>query len=315
MRLVIKWNHFAQDSYSYGSQIDFDKELITFENALMPPSFEVKKWYSRTNFQAKRQTPTLPLLKKGESYQLVLDAEAYPQGSLYMHLVFFDRFGQELGSEILKDKQSIFTYPKDAYAYEISLVNAGCKRLVFHSILLQSTFSPQEDVTFLEEKCNPTSPARLNIVFLEHSEDLYYEKDLFTECVNRLGDVIFISDRAENVSMFHPQTEQFIMDCLAKYSEATVYLFAYGPKGNLVASYYDEKIKSAGLFVSPVFEPEETYRSQLKEQGISLHNAEDLIKRASRKHEKSGDISEGFVSSLVHPLRLLIQQFLDKDGS
>ncbi|MCL4935649.1 accessory Sec system protein Asp3 [Streptococcus suis] len=315
MRLEIKWNHLAQDTYSYGSRIDFEKEYISFENPLMPPSFEIKHWYSRTNFQAKRQTPTLPLLKKGCSYQLILDAEAYPQGSIYLRLVFFDRFGQELGFEILKDKKSIFTYPKEAYAYEISLVNAGCERLTFHSMLLQSASYSQENLTFLEEKLNPTSSSCLHIVFLETLEDLYYEKDLFTECMDRLGDIVFVSDRADDVSMVHPQTEQFIMDCVARHPEARVRLVAYGPRGNLAAAYYSEKIKPADLFLSPVFYPIETYHSLLEEQGISLSHVEDLIKRASREREERKDVSEDFVDFLVHPLRILIQQFLDKDGS
>ncbi|WP_180275010.1 accessory Sec system protein Asp3 [Streptococcus suis] len=315
MRLEIKWNHFAQDTYSYGSRIDFEKEAISFENPLMPPSFEIKHWYSRTNFQAKRQTPTLPILKKGASYQLILDAEAYPQGSIYLRVVFFDRFGKELGFEILKDKKASFTYPKEAYSYEIALLNAGCERLTFRSIWLQSVFSPQEELIFLEEKCNPTSSSRLHIVFLEHPEDVYYEKDLFAECIDRLGDIVFVSDRADDVSMFHPQTEQFIMDCVARHPEARVQFFAYGPRGNLAATYYSEKIKPAGLFLSSVFYPIETYHSLLEEQGISLSHVEDLIKRARREREEREDVSEGFVSSLVHPLRFLIQQFLDKDGS
>ncbi|HFI0716563.1 TPA: accessory Sec system protein Asp3 [Streptococcus suis] len=315
MRVEIKWNHFAQDTYSYGSRIDFAKEAIAFENPLMPPSFEVKKWYSRTNFQAKRQTPTLPLLKKGESYQLLLDAEAYPQGSIYLRLVFFDRFGQELGFEILKDKESIFTYPKESYAYEIALVNAGCESLTFHSMLLQSTLPPQEELTFLEEKLNSTSPSRLHIVFLEKPEDVYYEKDLFTACIDRLGDLVFVSDRADNVSMLHPQTEEFIMDCVARHQGARVQLVAYGPRGNLAASYYAEKIKPERLFLSPVSYPLATYDWLLQEQGLSQYKVEELMKGSqSGKVDEGQDVGKTVVSSLVHPLRLLIQQFLDKDG-
>ncbi|MDW8765084.1 accessory Sec system protein Asp3 [Streptococcus suis] len=315
MRVVIKWKHFAQEMYSHGSKVDFQKQIISFDNPLMPPSFEIKRWYSRTNFQAKRQTPTLPILNRGEKYRLIVNAESYPENSFYIRVVFFNRFGKQVGFKILKTKDATFAYPKDAYSYDIALLNAGCEKLEFQSMVLKSIDDMADLFTLSAEKQNPSSEAKVNLVFVEESDDLIYEKSMFSEVINRLGDVVFIADTDGELSMLNQETEKFILDLIHNQGEDGVNFFSYGPKGNFATRYYCEKLKQGQVFSSQEFYDASTYHTLLSHQGMSVNHVEELIKMGIGDHlNQLPNRDLAIVSSLVHPLRLLVQQFLEKDG-
>lgn len=315
MRVVIKWKHFSQEMYSYGSKVDFQKQIISFDNPLMPPSFEIKRWYSRTNFQAKRQTPTLPVLNRGEKYRLIVDAESYPENSFYIRVLFFNRFGKQTGFKFLKTKDATFTYPKDAYSYDIAILNAGCEKLEFHSMVLKSLDDTSESFTLSAKKQKPSSSAKVNFIFVEDPEDLLYDKDIFSEVINNLRDVVFIADTDGELSMLNQETEKFIVDVIYSQGEDGVNFFSYGPKGNFATRYYCETLKLGQVFSSQEFYDTPTYHALLSHQGISLDDVEELIKTDTGEHlNQQTDYPLAIVSSLVHPLRMLVRQFLEKDG-
>lgn len=133
----IYWSEYAKDTYIYGTQLNFRaKDDVEFSNALMPPGTVIKCWRSKTNYQAVKIEPTLPMIDGEGSYHIRLDADAEPAGSLMLKLVFYDRYDQEAGFQIIRDGEADFRCPLKTFSYEVQLINGGAARLRFHSIMI-----------------------------------------------------------------------------------------------------------------------------------------------------------------------------------
>ncbi len=60
---IIYWNEYSADTYLYGSEVTYHaKDDVEFKNPMMPPGTVIKQWYSKTNYQAQRIEPALPML-------------------------------------------------------------------------------------------------------------------------------------------------------------------------------------------------------------------------------------------------------------
>lgn len=123
-------------AYLYGSVIDYKKDGIEFENLRFPSGKPIHVWYSRTNYQERRQSPSLPLLRPGSHYVIQQDFTVEPAGGAYLQLTYFNRQGEEIGLSILRESEQEFTYPKEAFTYTLTLVSAGCERVRFSRIRL-----------------------------------------------------------------------------------------------------------------------------------------------------------------------------------
>ena len=94
----IYWNEYAKDTYIYGSEVSFHaKDDVEFKNMLMPPGTVIKRWFSKTNFQAMGIEPSLPMI----------DGEGY------------------------------FQCPLKSYSYEVQLINAGITDFHFHNFTIK----------------------------------------------------------------------------------------------------------------------------------------------------------------------------------
>ena len=60
-----------------------------------------------------------------------------PEQGLYIKIRFFDRYGSVIEEKVEKVKQFIFTYPKEAYTYEVSLLSAGFESLDFYDFYIE----------------------------------------------------------------------------------------------------------------------------------------------------------------------------------
>ena len=135
---TVFWNEYSADAYLYGSRIVFHKkDDVEFINPLMPPGTIIKQWYSKTNFQAQRIEPTLPIIDGESEYQITLNIDVEENENYLVRLVFFDRYGVEAGNIILRDKVTAFRCPLKTYNYRLQLINGGVTRLNFHSIVIQ----------------------------------------------------------------------------------------------------------------------------------------------------------------------------------
>ena len=98
---------------------------------------KIHEWSSSWNYQGDRQVPSLPLLKRGRSYSLTRDMNSYPSGSVFLKLIFFDRYNREVGNIVERSDKMAFTYPKEAYSYKVQLLSAGVESFEFHYLKIE----------------------------------------------------------------------------------------------------------------------------------------------------------------------------------
>jgi accessory secretory protein Asp3 len=133
----ILWNNYFYEAYLYGTVIDFiKKDEIHFRNELMPPGTVIKTWKSRTNFQADKTEPTLPLIDGEVSYRFYLDCDMDVDGGLQLRLTFYDRNGQVVGQETMREREKVIRCPIQTYSYDVSLIGSGAHEFCFHSFLI-----------------------------------------------------------------------------------------------------------------------------------------------------------------------------------
>jgi accessory Sec system protein Asp3 len=145
---IVYWNEYTEDTYLYGSKIVFHKkDDVEFENLLMPPGTIIKQWYSKTNFQAQKIEPTLPIIDGEGEYQITLNIDTEDKGVCLGRLVYYDRYGVEAGNLTLRDKETVFQCPLKTYSYCLQLINGGITNFHFHSIVIQEVIHGTEENT------------------------------------------------------------------------------------------------------------------------------------------------------------------------
>lgn len=133
----ILWYDHTSDTYLYGSEIRFlEPDDVSFKNQLMPPGTVIKTWYSRTNYQAQRIEPVLPLIDGEGHYHISMDADCDVPEGLLLRLSFLGKDGTQAGSFVLKGKESDFSCPLKTYSYEAQLICAGAHTFHFHSFTI-----------------------------------------------------------------------------------------------------------------------------------------------------------------------------------
>lgn len=141
----IYWSEYASDTYLYGSKVLFHKkDDIEFSNKFMPPGTIIKQWYSKTNFQAQKIEPTLPIIDGERRYRITINIDTNDKGCCLMRLLFFDRFDNEAGSITIRDKVAEFSCPLKTYSYRLQLINGGVTDIHFHSVVIQEIIDETE---------------------------------------------------------------------------------------------------------------------------------------------------------------------------
>ena len=125
-------------TYMYGTRLQFLKDWnISLSNPLLAPGEVLKSWFSSSNYQGSRSQPSLPLLKGNHRYQFTMNMTCYPENSIYIKLVFLDRYEEVLEEKVEETLSFSFVYPEDAYTYKVSLVTAGFESLDFYSFSIK----------------------------------------------------------------------------------------------------------------------------------------------------------------------------------
>lgn len=268
MVVKIKWVNFVKNTYTFGSQVSFIKDKVVFENPLMSPSFTMTSWSSRTNFQGHRSQPDLPLLKRGGSYQVHLEATVRPADSLYVKVTYFDRLGEVIGFDVLKDQSWLFTYPLKAFHYTIDLINAGCEQLIFDYLEIAERDDRVTAGIDLQDLAVyfPQETDQLNVLFLE--KETLSVADLPREVLENLGNVVLVGDQeAANDFYLSQEFENKLSDYLWFYHDnnlTQVNVIAYGPRGALAAVYYASKF-NAQLYLDQPLADKSYYQKQLSQ--------------------------------------------------
>lgn len=133
----IYWRDYCSQTFLYGSEISFlSKNNVRYRNRLISPGSIINEWFSKTNYQAMRIEPTLPLIEGGLYYQIETFIECFDESAVLLRIVFFDKNEEEIESIILKNTKGIMKYPIKAYSYKIQLINIGIADFCFHSLVI-----------------------------------------------------------------------------------------------------------------------------------------------------------------------------------
>lgn len=280
---TIKWTDFAAKTYISGSRVRFQGDLVYFENALMPPSFVIHGWSSRTNYQGDRRQPALPRLHRGKTYQITPVLTVTPAQSLYVQVTYFDRLGRELGKTTLKEEEWTFTYPLEAFSYTIDLVNAGCQELVFECLFLEEQVPESDEAIDFSDLALyfPNETAKLHVLFLEPTSQK--ASDLPLAALEALGNVVLVGDPVARASAYLDQAfAEGLLEHLAFCVDeglTEICFIAYGPVGQLASLYYSTKFVSQ-VYSNGFLGSEQFYRSLVtsKRLAADVHLA-DLLER------------------------------------
>lgn len=143
---TIYWTEYSSDTYLYGSEIFYHKkDDVEFKNNLMPPGTVMKQWFSKTNYQAQRIEPALPMIDGESTYQIVSNIDYSGPGECFLRLVFYDRYDMEAESLIIRDKTANFRCPLKTYSYKLQLINGGVTQFHFHSIVIREMINGTEE--------------------------------------------------------------------------------------------------------------------------------------------------------------------------
>lgn len=141
----------SSNVYLYGSTIKYlEHNRVFFENLRFSTGKTIKKWLSKTNFQANRTLPELTLLKPNHTYELVSKLTTVPEGYVIIQINFYNRQKEKIGFSIIRDHSSDFIVPDDTYFYDISLIGAGCISVEFCYLELFEVIETQEEKDGIE---------------------------------------------------------------------------------------------------------------------------------------------------------------------
>ena len=143
---MIYWNEYSSDTYLYGAEIEFHKkDDVEYRNLLIPPGTVIKQWYSKTNFQAQRIEPSLPIIDGEGQYKITINIDVPEGENVLARLVYYDRYEVEAGSLTLRDKETVFRCPLKTYSYRLQLINGGVTNFHFHSVVIQELIDGTEE--------------------------------------------------------------------------------------------------------------------------------------------------------------------------
>ena len=144
----VNWKDQLADTYTYGSEIIFNADgSVSFSNELMPPGTVIHRWYSKTNYQAKRIEPSLPMIDGERPYSLTLNVLKNSESgdSLLIRINFYDRYDNFADSIIIREKKAFFKPSVKTYSYNIELINGGNADFTFNSFILEEVSEKEFD--------------------------------------------------------------------------------------------------------------------------------------------------------------------------
>lgn len=164
---VIRWPLRMNNTYSFGSVINYQKGKIYFKNERMSPGERIHTWKSKFNYHIRdSEFSQLPLLKRGVKYQVNAKAEVVPEGSVQVQLDFFDNRDEIIDGPLTIDLDGEFVVPEEMDHYQLSLVNLNNRSLKFENLVIE----PLES-----EFAVATTSGYMNTTYIWNRQDDFFE--------------------------------------------------------------------------------------------------------------------------------------------
>ena len=133
----VKWEYVNSSTYVHGSCIDFSPEGPTqFRNEFMPSGKIIHSWSSGISYTANRRGADLAQLRPNHEYQVEYRMMTHPKETVYIQISFFDLYGHTIETLFIDTNGQSFVVPERMYAYQIALLNVGCRSLSFEEIVI-----------------------------------------------------------------------------------------------------------------------------------------------------------------------------------
>ncbi|MBF7138572.1 accessory Sec system protein Asp3 [Pediococcus pentosaceus] len=146
---VVMWPMATNGTYNYGSTISYEKGLVNFSNSQMSPGEAISSWKSKQDFDSNNaQFNQLPLLKEGEQYHIVVNAEVIPSDSVQVQINFLDTLGETIDGITTLSLDDYFEVPLGTQAYDLNLINLNNQGLTFKNIVITPRDTKFEIETF-----------------------------------------------------------------------------------------------------------------------------------------------------------------------
>lgn len=145
---VIRWPIHTNNTYSYGSVINYQNGKVYFKNERMSPGERIHSWQSKLIFGiSNSEFSQLPLLKRGIKYRITTKAKVIPEESIQVQLDFFDVRDEIIDGPLTINLNDEFVIPEELDHYRLSLVNLNNKELEFENLVIKPAESNFETET------------------------------------------------------------------------------------------------------------------------------------------------------------------------
>ncbi|NQP32498.1 accessory Sec system protein Asp3 [Streptococcus suis] len=253
INVIIPWGHLNRSSYLYGTSLNYlESGRVQFQQKLLPIAAVIHSWTSLTNYQADRDIPHLPLLKRGKTYYLSLHFIGEPQHIPFMKVRLLDRAGKELSQTVIKGGKGSFDFIEGAYSYIIELINVGCEEFVFdylHLSELEEILDEDHYPVFVDKVVIDQSTDPLFVLFQEPS--IGCQTTVPTSIKSVLREVIgFHSIHPSTHAYRESETEAFISSMLASYRNRHMIFVGCGVESNKAAIYYSKEFLISEVYLA-----------------------------------------------------------------
>ncbi|GAA5350813.1 accessory Sec system protein Asp3 [Streptococcus uberis] len=286
---LITWGQLNQNTYLYGVDLNYLSDgRLSYKQDFLPIGTVIHSWFSQTQYQANRDIPQLPLLKRGVAYRLRLNIQEVKGHLPYLRITFFNRRQEVISYQIIKEDIADFTLPSACYSYQIDLINAGCQEFIFDSIFLHEK---EDDLLenlyitkFLASDQTETESKQLSVLLLENQEGqlFSYSPTLLEKLAPVL--IVGVTSLSENIYL----RDQLInlvkkeLETLSSYE--TIQVIGTGKKSDRAAVIISQVINAAKALISQEISFQEPVLSQLDENTQEFSYLQKALQQGENGH-------------------------------
>ncbi|HCD3936222.1 TPA: accessory Sec system protein Asp2 [Staphylococcus aureus] len=295
----VTWNYISQTTFMYGSKVSFSNGEVTFINPLMPSGLPIHEWLMLKQFSKYKSAPSLPILRRGQHYKLHFDFDATPAGSVYFIIIFYNKNGTKLSTEIVKSNSITIQYPDEAYAYKIKMMNAASTSLIFRCLTI-TEMTHQDDLEYKSMRVTKIGDDQygndmINVIIAEPS-DTY--PTISNDFLKLFGHVWLVERWMDD--NIEGNIKQLKNDLQSQDTLKAINLISYGSKSNVFATYVAQHLDCKVYRTS---HEDDDLKEWLTEHVPGNHELKDTNVEVYFKEEQDNHLN--YMSRLMNPVRFL----------
>lgn len=295
----VTWNYISQTTFMYGSKVSFSNGEVTFVNPLMPSGLPIHEWLMLKQFSKYKSAPSLPILRRGQRYHMHFDFDATPSNSVYFIIIFYNKNGTKLSTEIVKSRNITMQYPEEAYAYKIKMMNAASTALTFRSLTI-TEITHQADLEYKGMQVTKIGDDQdenevLNVIITEPS-DTY--PTVTNDFLKTFGHVWLVERWMDD--NIDENIKQLKDDLQSRGTLTAINIISHGSRSNVFATYVAQHLDCKVYRTS---HEDDDLKEWLKEHVPGNHEQKDINIEVYFNEEQDNHLN--YMSRLMNPVRFL----------